>query len=382
MVEEIKEPARKLASIQVITAISPIEGADRVEVARVLDWECVVKKGDFKIGDKVIYFECDSILPERPEFEFLRERKFRIKIIKLRKQISQGLIMPLNIISDMNFKDSDIGLDITEKLGVRKHDPQLKEENDLVGSQKNRSPILKFFMNFAPFRFVYFKLFGKIKGNWPEWISKTDENRIQTCARKLMDHYNEEWYITEKLDGQSCTVFTYNKKVWGLWKKHFGVCSRNIWLKSKSKNNYWEMVDKYNLQNKLMGEKEIIIIQGEICGPGIQKNKYKLENKELFVYNIFKDGIQLSLEDMIIVCQEMGLKTVPVEQYVFSPYKMIGGDKETSDVVKYMIKYSEGNSKLLKRKREGVVVRLRNNPAISFKVINPQFLLEEKDDGE
>lgn len=97
----IIEKPRKLASIQVITDLSPIEGADRIETAQILGWQCVVKRGEFKVGDSVVYFEVDSVLPERNEFEFLRERKFRIKTIKLKKQISQGLVMPLSILNSV-----------------------------------------------------------------------------------------------------------------------------------------------------------------------------------------------------------------------------------------------------------------------------------------
>lgn len=91
---------RKLATIREIKDIQPIEGADRIEVATVDGWQVVIKKGEFKVGDKIIYIEIDSIVPEREEFEFLRDRKFRVRTIKLRKQISQGLIMPLSILGN------------------------------------------------------------------------------------------------------------------------------------------------------------------------------------------------------------------------------------------------------------------------------------------
>jgi RNA ligase (TIGR02306 family) len=90
---------RKLASIQKIVDIRPIDGADKIEVAQVLGWEVVVaKKDEFKVGDLVIYIEIDSIVPDKSEFDFLRDRKFRVRTIKLRKQVSQGLILPLSIL--------------------------------------------------------------------------------------------------------------------------------------------------------------------------------------------------------------------------------------------------------------------------------------------
>lgn len=195
------EKTRKLASIQKIVDIRPIEGADRIVTAQILGWECVVKKDEFSVGDLVVYFETDSILPEKPEFEFLRERKFRIKIIKLKKQISQGLVMPLSILpKDTKVKEGD---DVSTVLGVTKHDPQLKEENELsAGNDKSRSPIVRFLMNnFSAFRWLYLKLNSHYKGNFPSWIAKTDECRIQVCAKLLMEHFDEPWYITEKLDG-------------------------------------------------------------------------------------------------------------------------------------------------------------------------------------
>jgi len=377
--EETKEPVRKLASIQVISSLKPIEGADRIVCATILGWECVVKKDEgHKVGDLIIFIEPDSILPEKPEFEFLRERKFRVKTIKLRKQISQGLVMPLSILPSDHRINLEEGVDVTEILQIRKHDSQLKEENDLVQSQKNRSPILRFFMNFSIFRYIYFKLFGKIKGNWPdEYVQKTDETRIQVCARKLMEHYNEEWYIGEKLDGQSFTAFTYLQKAWGLWRKSFGICSRNLWLKSRGKNNYWKMAEKYALEQRLIDCKGNIVIQGEICGPGIQGNKYNLAERKLYVFNVFRDGIMFSLADMESFCNCSGLQTVPILNRSFIPSRDIGEGKEVSEVVKHMVELSQGDSQLLKRKREGIVVRLKSNPRISFKVINPYFLLEE-----
>lgn len=90
---------RKLASIQIISDLKPIEGADKIEVATCLGWQCVVKKGEFKIGDKCIYWEIDSIVDStNPIFEFMKERKFRVKTQKFLKTLSQGLLMPLSVL--------------------------------------------------------------------------------------------------------------------------------------------------------------------------------------------------------------------------------------------------------------------------------------------
>ena len=205
-IEGLGETKRQLASIQKIRKLRPIPGADFILVAEVLGWECIVKKDEFREGDLVVYFEVDSILPQRPEFEFMRERKFRVKTIKLKKQISQGLVMPLSVVpkaldrSGMYYE----GDDVTELLGVTKFDLQAKAERDALMALENQmrqTKIPKWLMNISAFRYIYFKLNPKIKGNWPSWIQKTDESRIQSSARKLMEHYDKAWYVTEKLDG-------------------------------------------------------------------------------------------------------------------------------------------------------------------------------------
>ena len=374
---------RKLASIQIIDTVSPIDGADRIEVSTMknLGWFCVTKKGEAKSGDKVVYFEVDSILPEKPEFEFLREGKFRIKIRKFKKQVSEGLIIPIP--EDM--KNLDVGTDVTEQMGVKKHDPQAQEEEvDVVPT--HRSPVVQFLMKFKLARIIYFAFNTVDKGEWPSFAaSKTDEERIQTCAKILMGNYDKTWYITEKLDGQSGTFFTHYKRVWGIKRKVFGVCSRNIWLKTKHNCNYWKIAEKYDLERKLLALPGTYTVQGEQCGPGIQKNKYNLTELELFVFNVFKDGVMLNPNEMKQFCDYMGLKSVPILTENFCPRNNIPNVADVVDengvltvkgVVNYLVNMSEGNSILLPRKREGIVIRLVDNPRVSFKVINPQFLLE------
>ena len=369
--DEIK---RKLASIQKITDIRPIEGADKIEVAQVLGWECVVKKSEFKIGDVIVYFEVDSILPERNEFEFLRERKFRIRTIKLRKQVSQGLVMPLSILPQ-DYSVGEEGSDVTELLGVKKHDPQAQEENDLAGSIKYNSKVLKFFMQFAAFRWVYFKLNHVDKG-WPGWISKTDEERIQSCAKLIINNMDKLWYVTEKLDGQSATYFYHKSMKWGLPHWIFGICSRNIWLKRPTNGSYWKMAEKYDLKNRFKKFGNELILQGENIGPAIQKNKYGLEENDLRVFTVKIDGVNWNVHQMEEACFELGLTTVPVIDRAFDPKRELGNLTEVHDVVQALVKMSIGKSTLADTPREGLVFRLIENPNISFKVINPEFLLK------
>jgi hypothetical protein len=370
---------RKLASIQKIATISPIEGADKIQVCTMegLGWECVIKKDEFKVGDKVVYVEVDSIVPERQEFEFLRERKFRVRTIKLRKQVSQGLVLPMSVLPPLEYDFYLVGNDVTEELGIKKYDPQAQEEDALV-IPKHRSPVMKFLMKNKAFRTVYMKLNSKEKGQWPNWIAHTDEERIQTCAKILMNNFNKPWYITEKLDGQSATFFTHYERVWGFRKLAFGVCSRNIWLKTPDNSNYWKIAKMFDLEKKLKACKEEIVIQGEILAPNVQKNKYGVTEPDFYVFNIIRNGKRVGHEEMVSYCVGLGLKHVPIVFNSFMPGLLWNDLKEqTQAVVKHMVDLSIGYSRLAPTiNREGIVVRLMEDPVVSLKVINPEFLLK------
>ena len=382
IIEGVEAANRKMASIQRIVAISPIPGADRVEVAQCLGWECVIsKKDNFKVGDLVIFFEVDSILPQKPEFEFLRERKFRVKTIKLRKQISSGLIMPLSILpSDVKIEE---GLDVSAIIGVLKHDPEGRLEAAMVEHEK-RSPLMKFLMGISAFRYVYLKLNEK-KGPWPAWIGRTDETRIQVCAKYMMEHYDEEWEITEKLDGQSATYFVHPMKVWGVKRSQFGCCSRKIWLKTPTESRYWGVARHYGIEESLRCERfglgtiiENIFIQSENCGPGIQANKYKLAEVTPYIFNLVSNGVRQPYATLKSFCRQHKLNAVPLVMETFVPKRTIGENKTVMEVVNYMVQLSQGKSQLLDRPREGIVCRLKSNPEISLKVINPYFKMEQE----
>lgn len=171
---------RHLATIREITTLRPIAGADRIEVAQVDGWECVVQKGEFHTGEHIVYIEVDSIVPERPEFEFLRDRKFRVRTIKLRGQVSQGLVLPLSILP--NGAPADLGADVTDVLGIKKYDPEAQQEAQLLTKQpaKPKSALVRFLMRFKWYRKLFMK--SKRKGGFPDWIVKTDETRIQNLT--------------------------------------------------------------------------------------------------------------------------------------------------------------------------------------------------------
>jgi len=367
---------RKLASIQRIVSIEPIEGADAIEKATILGWEVVVaKKDNFKVDDMVVYCEVDSILPDKPDFEFLRDRKFRIKTIKLKGQVSQGIAFPLSILGNYKLKNVCQGTDVTEYLGVRKYDPQAeferKEIERLAGIDKNR--MSKFLKRYAWYRRLIFK---PTRIPFPSFIHKTDEDRIQ-----LFPDYYEKWghlefTITEKVDGQSATYFCVQNPKRGLFRKKwlFGVCSRNFQLLKPDKSSYWTLARELDLENKMKAwcnrNKKGLIIQGEAVGVGIQGNKYNKKGIELFVFNVsvyYKGQLNdYNQIDQIIFCIGfVGLKLVTI---LYPSVSLL-------PTIPEMVNLAKGISRKADIPREGIVVRNYENN-ISFKVVNPDFLLK------
>jgi RNA ligase (TIGR02306 family) len=347
--------SRKLASIQRVLEVNPIAGADAIEVLTILGWKVVAKKGEFKVGDLCCYCEVDSILPERSEFEFLRKNHFRIKTIKLKGQVSQGIAFPLSLVQQALInKDNgehntyliNEGDDVTEILGIQKWEVQIPAQ-----------------------------LAGAVKGNFPEFLHKTDEERIQTCKQLLEKHQGKKFYVTEKVDGSSMTV--YFRRNEHLVDGEFGVCSRNMDLKETEGNSYWKIARELDLEGKLKSLNKNICLQGELIGMGVQGNKYKLPGLEFRVFNIFDidSGKNVDfLDPLWNWVQEVGLKTVP----------LITKDFLLPKTVDELVEYSKGKSVLNKdTHREGIVLRplveeysedLRSR--LSFKCINPDFLLK------
>ncbi|MFK7932768.1 MAG: RNA ligase (ATP) [Saprospiraceae bacterium] len=193
---------RKLASIQRIKALAPIPNADAIVRATVLGWQLVVRKDEFQVGDLCVYIEIDSVLPPRPEFEPIRQRTNRIKTIRLRGQISQGICFPLSILPVGTPIEED--LDVTEILNITKYEPPIPAQ-----------------------------LAGTMKGNFPSFIPKTEETRVQVLANLLEKYAGEMCFVTEKLDGSSVTYYLNNDE--------FGVCSRNLDLLETESNSFWKV---------------------------------------------------------------------------------------------------------------------------------------------
>jgi len=338
---------RKLATIQKIQNLEPIPNADRIERATVLGWHVVVKKGDFQVGDYCVYCEIDSVLPEKPEFEFLRPRKFRIKTVRLRGQISQGIAFPISILDGYKDVERKEGLDVAELIGVEKYEPPL--------------PIT---------------MGGNVKGSFPGFIPKTDEMRIQSVPDVLTRSENcgKRCYITEKVDGTSVTYYLRDGE--------FGVCSRNLELRESKFNIHWIVARQYGLEARLRDLNQTIqnvALQAEIIGPKIQKNRYALARPRLMVFNVFDINRYeyLNYEDFVSFTEALDLETVPIlrDDYILG-----------QDDVDGLVHKSEGQSVVNPEiHREGIVIRSvveARDPEIgrlSFKVVNPVFLLSSSE---
>lgn len=335
---------RKLASIRKISDIRPIYGADMIEIATVDNWNVVVKKDEFKINDKVVYFEIDSFLPICEEFEFLRKSSYKkladdsegFRTIKLRGQVSQGLVMPLSILNKENilfFGNLEIGDDVSDIIGVVKYDPPLPAE-----------------------------LAGVAIGNFPSFIQKTDEERIQNLTEYYDGYKKFKFFASEKVDGTSSTFFLNNKE--------FGICSRNLQLFFNPDNTFGRIVIENKLEEKMRNFGRNLAIQGEIIGEGVQGNKYKLKGQKLLVYNIFDiDKYKyVSKEEMIKLCNIFNLETVPT---IFTEFTLTGTIDELLEIA---------NDKSIINPntiREGLVwVSINSLTRISFKTISNQFLLK------
>ena len=374
---EIQEKVRSLAHIEQIVSLDPIENSDFLEKATVLGWHVVVKKGEFKAGDVVIYVEVDSVLPEREEFEFMAKYKYRVKTIKLRGQISQGMILPMSSIKDN--KMYSVGDDVTSILGITKYlskseKDELAEYNRKIALEKSR--IKKFMYKFSWYRKLF--LPKKQAVGFPYWVSKTDEERIQNIPQVLNEFKDEVVYITEKVDYQSATftgkMLPNTTPIVGKYlprKFKFIVCSRNLMNNDKS-SLYWQIAEKYNLE-KILRENPTLTIQGEQGNSKVQGNKYGISEPKIWIFNIYdhEKGYHYGYYQMLDFCMKYSLTTVPYIGF----FKL----KDIATTVDEMVEYSKGKSIINpKINREGVVVRCIKDgkKLLSFKAINPEFLLK------
>lgn len=381
---------RALAHIEKIAWIKPIEGADNIELIGVLGWVCISKKNEFKVGDKAVYFEIDSKLPEAEWSEFMRSKHFKVKTMKLGKfkVISQGLALPIDAIPELQEKNLKIGDDVTDLLGVK-----YSVEEDNVRKSKNGDPNAKYksmaarhqkLFKTKPFRWLMKKIwgrkllfvfFGKKKDKpklFPDWIKKTDEERIENQPWLLGNA--DKWIVTEKIDGTSSTYaidFTKNKK------GEFIVCSRNVRQQDEKQecyhtcgNVYWEMVGKYNIESALRVIAKVrnakrVVLQGETYGESLQGNPYKLKERRFAAFNLIIDGIRLSSPEAKDVLSGYGIPFVPI----IGIKEGIPTDMETFKLE------ADGKSTISDVLREGFVYRSLDGTK-SFKNVSREFLLK------
>lgn len=358
--------SRKLASIAEITYIKPIEGADAIECAVVNGgWPVVIRKGEYKVGDVAIYLEIDSWVPhelapflskgQEPR-EYNGVKGERLRTVKLRGQISQGLLLPLNVdIAGGPFNGGyglcvlglKCGDDVTEVLGIQKWEPPIPAQ-----------------------------LQGVMKGNFPNFLPKTDQERCQNLRKEIFETFLDEIYeVTTKLDGSSMTVYIKDGEI--------GVCSRNIDLIETEGNSFWKAAREQNIAVSLLriceDKGEEYAIQGELIGEGIQGNPEKLTGQRFYLFDIYSitEGRYLKVDERYSIMDKMNLiygasiEHVPVVEIMCSVAKKFSTIDE-------LLEFAEGPSLNPQTKREGLVFKSWEGD-FTFKAIANSYLLKHKD---
>jgi RNA ligase (TIGR02306 family) len=375
--------ARKLASIQRIKALTPIPGADRIETATVQGWQVVVKKGEYAVGDLVIYVEIDAWVPNKvapfltgegkePK-EYNGVKGERLKTIKLRKQISQGLVLPCNVLAPTY----DEGTDVTEALGIQKWEAaEERQSNNGTYAQAAKTRAFPFFLR------------------------KTDQERIQNYAHLIEKELDTEFEVTVKKDGSSCTVFRVDpsseyyadaKKMLegkpSLWQRLkqfvlrekaqpvFGICSRNVLLKLEGDSNFHKAtrgvlaaLDDERIDNGSWA------VQGEVVAPDIQGNYEKVKDVEFHIFDTFSIDTQRystprARQEWIA---ETGLTHATVVDK--GTLRNIIQYKEGDDIVAKLLTYASGEGDNPGVQREGVVFKAMDKD-FSFKAVSNEYLL-------
>lgn len=342
---------RKLASIQKIADVQPIENADKICKYKINNWWVVDAINKYNVNDLVVYFEIDSFLPVSPNYEFLRKtsyRKlvdgtegFRLKTISFRKQVSQGLIIPINHdIIPLNITE---GEDVTDLLNIIKYEPQIPA-----------------------------CLAGDAKGYLPSFLHKTDEERCQNIKDDDYDNFKSlgnVFYFSEKLDGSSCSFYLKDDV--------FGVCSRNLDLVESPDNTVWKIARLKNIEHVLRvhaqkTEQNSIALQGELIGEGVQGNPYKIRGHDFFLFNLYfiDSNLYASIDELIQFSNDYHINHVPI----------IAKNVALPDSIDLCLNIAEDKSALNPNtEREGLVIRSFDR-SISFKAISNKFLLKSKND--
>ena len=334
---------RKMATVRIVDGIAPIDGADAIETAVIGGWKVVVKKGEFTVGELAVYLEIDSWVPtELAPFlskgkeprEFNGVKGERLRTVKLRGQLSQGLLLNLDTALPFtnSFQDGD---DVSEVLNIQKWERPMNAQ-----------------------------LAGMARGNFPSVIPKTDQERVQNLVKEIVASVNLQFEVTEKLEGSSMTCYLID----GV----FGVCSRNLDLKETADNTFWQVARKEQIEEKMRSTGDgDWAIQGELIGPGIQGNIYKLAEPKFCVFDVYniQAGDYLLPVFRRALIERMGLKHVPV--LLVDKDLGVGSADE-------ILQWAEGMSKFnLTQEREGIVFK-QVDGGMTFKAISNAYLLGEK----
>lgn len=343
---------RKLASVQRVLEIVPIDGADAIEAVRINGWQCVAKKGTFAVGDRGVYFEIDAVPPDTAAYRFLwtpkgeepaegkRPGSYRIKTKKLRGCLSQGLLLTLDE-AGLDGAGLDDGADVTETLGVGKYEPPTPMDQ------------------------------AELRASFPAFVPKTDEERVQSCPAVLAEMRGRPYVATLKCDGTSAT-FAIDPG-----DGSFHACGRNHSV-TEGSNVYWAVARRLGLEEKLRAREGRYVIQGEICGPKVQKNLLGLAQLQLFVFNVYdtREFRYLPDHEMRAVAAEMELEPVAIVEE---------GESFAHDQAS-LLALADGLYPGTKNPREGIVIRPRAESfseslrgRLSFKAISNRFLLAERD---
>jgi hypothetical protein len=368
---------RNLASVQKVLEVIPIENADRIELIKVLGWQCIVKKGIYKPGDLGIYIEIDSIVPDIPVFNFMKERKFRVKTIRLRGQISQGLFMSFDEMKLKNTKKLKEGTDLTNYLNIKKYEP----EEEIIYKPKEKTLWWKLVYT-IPFLKMFRKRVGQGASFPTHLVPKTDETRLQSFDSGFLEKYKDiDISVSIKMDGSSVT-FILNKG-------KFSVASRNVWFIEKANNNFWKIVEETNIDKamkKVFGKRNIVL-QGELCGPGIQGNKYNFDTLRFFLFGAFDSDKKeyftpKDLKDIYFLLKEYEANIDMCE--IIDEYIKI---EDVGLNINNWLELAESKSIFNEKTwNEGIVIRSSDNKPygvkgmeggrFSFKVVSNSFLLQ------
>jgi len=333
---------RKLVSVQRVLALHPIPTADAIELCQINGWQCVVKKGDFQIGDIGVYFEIDAVPPDRPIFDFLwkgqakRPGSLCIRTVRLRGVLSQGLLMPLELFPEAECAVE--GADLTEILGVYKYEPPPPDG------------------------------MGDYRGPFPTLIVKTDEVRIQSFPQLIDELRGKPYVSTLKCDGTSATFC--------MWEGSFHACGRNHSI-ADADNIFWRAARRYTLP-EIMARYPDLALQGEVVGPGIQKNHMGLKGVEFRAFNLYdmRKGRNLDHDECFAFYEKHEIPAAPV----------VEEGQCFQHTVESLLQLAEGPYPDTKNEREGIVIRPRIGQhsqtlggRLSFKAISNRFLLKSGD---